>query len=113
MRASLRALSALSRLAVASPQPRLPLPLLPSPSSFHVGRPSRPSLPPAPVPWRLDGAPAASLPSTLLALRGAVSLGLGEVVAMEASSTLKKRKLKMNRHKYRKRLKRDRKRTKR
>jgi Mitochondrial domain of unknown function (DUF1713) len=36
--------------------------------------------------------------------------GVGEV--MEASSTLKKRRLKMNKHKYRKRRKRDRRRTK-
>jgi Mitochondrial domain of unknown function (DUF1713) len=35
------------------------------------------------------------------------------VEQMEASSTLKKRRLKMNKHKHRKRLKRDRRRTKR
>lgn len=39
--------------------------------------------------------------------------GLLEVLPMEASSTLKKRRLKMNKHKYRKRRKRDRRRTKR
>lgn len=78
---------------------------------MHLALAPRPSLPPAP--WRLACAPAAVLPPTLAALRGAPSLGLGEVAGMEASSTLKKRRLKMNRHKYRKRLKRDRKRTKR
>jgi hypothetical protein len=43
-------------------------------------------------------------------LSGAAAHGMGEV--MEASSTLKKRRLKMNKHKYRKRRKRDRRRTK-
>lgn len=62
---------------------------------------------------RTDASVILESPQSVSVLRP-LSLGVpeGDIESWEASSTLKKRRLKMNRHKYRKRRKRDRRRSK-